>query len=385
MTDTAFSLNEDQRAIQDMTLGFTRDQITPHALVWDRDKHLPRDVLKKAAELGMGGVYVKSDVGGSSLSRLDAAIIFEALATGCSAISSYLSIHNMVNWMIDRFGSEEQRATHCPPLCSMDKISAYCLTESGCGSDAASLKTKAELKGDHYIINGTKQFISGGGVADIYLVMARTGSEGAGGISAFIVPSDAEGLSFGPEEHKMGWNAQPTTALIFDNMRVPKENLLGNEGEGFKIAMAGLDGGRLNIGACSLGGATIALEKSLQYMSERTAFGKKLNEFQGLQFELAAMKTELEACRLLLYTAASKYDCEDAEKTMWCAMAKLHTTDKCFDIVDKALQLHGGYGYLTEYGIEKILRDLRVHRILEGTNEIMRLIISRHMISAYKD
>jgi len=383
MSESSFALNQEQRAIQEMARNFSRDKIEPHALKWDQDSTFPVDVIKETATLGMGGIYTSEDVGGSALSRLDAAIIFEALAGGCSAVSSYISIHNMVTWMIDKFGNEEQRHKYVPQLCAMDLLGAYCLTEPGSGSDAAALKTKAVRNGDHYVLNGQKQFISGGGVADLYVVMVRTSDEGSRGISTLIVPADTPGLSFGPAEHKMGWNAQPTAAMIFEDAQVPVENLLGEEGQGFKFAMAGLDGGRLNIGACSLGGAQSALDKTLLYMNEREAFGKRLNEFQGLQFRLAEMKTELEAARALLYTAAAKYDAGAPDTTMWCAMAKKQTTEKGFDVVDEAIQLHGGYGYLKEYGVEKILRDLRVHRILEGTNEIMRLIISRHIINEH--
>lgn len=375
-----FDLNEEQLAIQDMALSFARDKISPHAVQWDAEKHFPRDVIKEVAPLGMGGIYVSEDVGGSGLGRLDAAVIFEALATACPTISAYISIHNMTAWMIDHYGSAAQRQVWAPRLCSMDLLGAYCLTEPGAGSDAAALKTRAVRNGDHFILNGQKQFISGAGSAGLYIVMVRTGGEGPKGISALIVPEDTPGLSFGPNEQKMGWNAQPTCPMIFEDARVPVENLLGVEGEGFNIAMAGLDGGRLNIGACSLGGAQSAFSKALSYMDEREAFSQKLNEFQGLQFKLAEMKMNLEAARTLLYKAACKLDDKAHDATMWCAMAKHYATDTGFEVADQALQLHGGYGYLSEYGIEKIVRDLRVHRILEGTNEIMRLIVSRHLI-----
>lgn len=375
-----FDLNEEQLAIQEMALNFAADKIAPHAVQWDEDKHFPVDVIKEVAPLGMAGIYVNEDVGGSGLGRLDAAIIFEALATGCPSTSAFISIHNMTAWMIDKFGSEDQRQKWVPKLCSMETIGAYCLTEPGSGSDAAALKTRAVRDGDHFVLNGQKQFISGAGAAGLYIVMVRTGDDGPNGISAFIVPEDTPGLSFGPNEHKMGWNVQPTCAMIFEDARVPVQNLMGAEGEGFKFAMAGLDGGRLNIGACSLGGAQFAFDKALSYMDEREAFGKKINEFQGLQFRIAEMNINLEAARTLLYKAACKLDQKTHDATMWCSMAKARATETGFEVADQALQLHGGYGYLSEYGIEKIVRDLRVHRILEGTNEIMRLIISRQLI-----
>ena len=375
-----FDLNEEQLAMQELALSFAGDKIAPHAVQWDADKHFPVDVIKEVAPLGMAGIYVNEGVGGSGLGRLDAAIIFEALATGCPATSAFISIHNMTAWMIDKFGTLEQRQKWVPELCSMNLIGAYCLTEPSSGSDAAALKTRAVRDGDHFVLNGQKQFISGAGAAGVYIVMVRTGDDGPNGISALIVPEDTPGLSFGPNERKMGWNVQPTCAMIFEDAHVPAQNLIGAEGEGFKIAMAGLDGGRLNIGACSLGGAQSAFDKALAYMNEREAFSKKLNEFQGLQFRLAEMKMNLEAARTLLYKAACKLNEKTHDATMWCAMAKAQATETGFEVADQALQLHGGYGYLSEYGIEKIVRDLRVHRILEGTNEIMRLIISRQLI-----
>ncbi|MFZ5735866.1 MAG: isobutyryl-CoA dehydrogenase [Pseudomonadota bacterium] len=377
-----FDLNEDQIAIRDMARDFAAEKIAPHALQWDEDKHLPLDVIREAAALGIGGIYIRDDVGGSAMTRFDAALIFEALATGCPAVSAFISIHNMAAWMIDSYGSDVQRQRWLPNLCSMELIASYCLTEPGSGSDAASLRTRAVRDGDHYILNGQKQFISGAGANDLYVVMVRTGGDGPGGISTLVVDKDTPGLSFGANERKMGWNAQPTRTVIFENARVPVANRLGDEGIGFKIAMAGLDGGRLNIGACSLGGAQAALDKTLAYMKERKAFGKRLDEFQALQFRLADMATELEAARTLLWRAAAALDRKDADATKLCAMAKRFATDAGFGVANEALQLHGGYGYLAEYGIEKLVRDLRVHQILEGTNEIMRLIVSRKLLEA---
>ncbi|AIJ71434.1 hypothetical protein DK67_985 [Brucella suis bv. 3 str. 686] len=328
----------------------------------------------------MGGIYVRDDVGGSGLKRLDAVLIFEALATACPTFSAFLSIHNMAAWMIDTFGNEEQRQRFLPQLTSMEWLASYCLTEPGSGSDAAALKTRAVRDGDHYIVNGAKQFISGAGSTDLYVTMVRTGEDGPKGISTLVVPKDAPGLSFGANEYKMGWNAQPTRTVIFDNCRVPVENRLGDEGVGFKIAMAGLDGGRLNIAACSLGGAQAATAKALEYCAEHKAFGQTIDRFQALQFRLADMETELAASRMLLYTAASKLDRKTHDAGKWSAMAKRFVTDTSFNVANEALQLLGGYGYLHDYGIEKLVRDLRVHQILEGTNEIMRVIIARHMI-----
>ncbi len=375
-----FSLGEDQIALRDMARAFADDVFAPNALAWDEARHFPVAEMRKAAELGMGGVYISEDVGGSGLSRLDAALIFEALATGCPTVAAYMSIHNMAAWMIDAYGSDEQRKTWLPRLCSMELLASYCLTEPGAGSDAAALTTRAQRDGDDYLLNGQKQFISGAGAGDLYVVMARTGGEGPSGISTLIVPGDTAGISLGANERKMGWSAQPTRAVVFENARVPVANRLGEEGIGFKIAMAGLDGGRLNIAACSLGGALIALEKTLGYMKERKAFGKRLDEFQALQFRLADMATALEASRTFLWRAAAALDRKDADATTLCAMAKRFVTDSCFEIANQALQLHGGYGYLSEYGIEKLVRDLRVHQILEGTNEIMRLIVARSLV-----
>jgi alkylation response protein AidB-like acyl-CoA dehydrogenase len=375
-----FSLNDEQIAVRDMARAFADEMFAPNALAWDEARHFPVAEMRKAAALGMAGIYVADDAGGSGLSRFDAVLIFEALATGCPTVAAYISIHNLVAWMIDAYGSDEQRRRWLPALCKMELFASYCLTEPAAGSDAAALQTRAVRDGDCYALNGQKLFISGAGASGVYIVMARTGGEGANGISSLIVPGDAAGLSFGAVERKMGWNAQPTRAVTFDDVRVPITNRLGAEGEGFKIAMAGLDGGRLNIAACSLGGAQAALEKSLAYMRERRAFGKRLDEFQALQFRLADMATELEASRAFLWRAAAGLDRKEANATVLCAMAKRFVTDACFEVANQALQLHGGYGYLTEFGIEKIVRDLRVHQILEGTNEIMRLIVARSLV-----
>ena len=336
--------------------------------------------MREAARLGIGGIYIRDDVGGSAMTRFDAALIFEALAQACPTVSAFISIHNMAAWMIDAFGDDAQRKKWLPKLCTMEYLASYCLTEPGSGSDAAALRTRAKRDGDHYVLNGQKQFISGAGGGDLYVVMVRTGQDGPGGISTLVVEGDTPGLSLGANERKMGWNAQPTRAVIFENARVPVANRLGEEGIGFKIAMAGLDGGRINIAACSLGGAQSALDKSLAYMKQRMAFGKRLDEFQALQFRLADMMTELEAARTFVWRAAAALDRKDPDATMICAMAKRFGTDVGFEVANQALQLHGGYGYLSEYGIEKIVRDLRVHQILEGTNEIMRLIVARKMI-----
>ena len=375
-----FALTEDHVALRDTALAFAADRLAPHALEWDEKKHFPVDVIRESAALGFGGLYVREESGGSGLTRLDAALAFEALATGCPTVSAFISIHNMVAWMIDAYGDDDQRRRWLPGLCAMEALGSYCLTEPGSGSDAAALRTRARRDGDYYVLDGSKQFISGAGAADLYVVMVRTGDEGPRGISAVVVPGDAPGLSFGANERKMGWNAQPTRLVTFEGCRVPVSNRLGAEGEGFKIAMSGLDGGRLNIGACSLGGAQAALGKALAYMAERKAFGQRLDAFQALQFRLADMATELEAARTLLYAAAAAYDRGDADATTRCAMAKRFATDVGFEVANRALQLHGGYGYLAEYGIEKIVRDLRVHQILEGTNEIMRVIIARGLV-----
>ena len=375
-----FELNEDQRAIQEMARAFADDRVAPNALAWDQDKHFPADVIRETGPLGLGGIYVREDVGGSALGRLDAVLIFEVLARACPAFSSFISIHNMAASMIDRFGSEEQRQRLVPKLTSMEWLASYCLTEPGSGSDAAALKTRAVRDGDHYVLNGTKQFISGAGATDLYVVMARTGTDGPKGISTFVVEKDAPGLSFGANERKMGWHMQPTRQVIFQDCRVPAANLLSAEGAGFSIAMAGLDGGRLNIAACSLGGAQSALEKALAYTAERKAFGKPIDQFQALQFRLADMETELQAARIFLYAAASKLDAKAPDASKWSAMAKRFVTDTGFEVANGALQLFGGYGYLHDYGVEKLVRDLRVHQILEGTNEIMRVIVARNLI-----
>ncbi|WP_309133207.1 acyl-CoA dehydrogenase family protein [Brevibacterium sp.] len=372
-----FGLTEEQQTIAGMVREFSDEHFAPYAMDWDANHHFPVDVIKRSAELGMGGIYVREESGGAGMGRMDAALIFEALSTGCPSVAAYISIHNMVAWMIDKYGNAEQKDRFLAPLVSMDHLGSYCLTEPNAGSDAAALRTSAREDGDSYVLNGVKQFISGAGTSETYLVMARSGQDGPRGISAFIVEKDTEGLSFGPNEQKMGWRAQPTRQVIMENVRVPKENLLGEVGQGFKIAMSGLDGGRLNIGACSLGGGQAALEKAIEYMGERQAFGTELTGFQALRFQLAEMQTKLEAARSLLWRAANAYDAGDPNTSLLSAMAKLTATDAGFDVANRSLQLHGGYGYLTEYGIEKLVRDLRVHQILEGTNEIMRVIISR--------
>ncbi|WP_298958055.1 isobutyryl-CoA dehydrogenase [uncultured Roseibium sp.] len=375
-----FSPNEDQRAFQDMAASFSRDELAPFAKEWDEESHFPIPTLRKAAELGFGGIYVREDVGGSSLSRLDAALIFEELSKGCTSTAAYLSIHNMVAWIIDTFASEELRQKYLTRLCTMELLTSYCLTEPGSGSDAASLRTSAKDDGDHYVLNGSKAFISGGGVSDLYAVMVRTGGEGPSGVSCLLVEKGTPGLSFGANEIKLGWKSQPTAQVNFQDCRVPKSNLIGEEGQGFKIAMSALDGGRLNIGACSLGGAQACLDLAVNYMKERKQFGKPLAEFQALQFRLADMVTELEAARLLLHKAATAVDAKSPDATRLAAMAKRLATDTGFKVVNEALQLHGGYGYLRDYPIERFLRDVRVHQILEGTNEIMRLIIARQLL-----
>lgn len=375
-----FSYSEEQAAIREMAAGFAAEELAPFAVQWDQEKHFPVETLRKAAALGMAGIYIGEDVGGSGLTRLDAALIFEALATGCPSVAAYLSIHNMAAWMIDRFGNDDQRHRFLPQLCSMEALASYCLTEPGAGSDAAALRTRAVRDGDDYVLDGQKQFISGAGASDLYVVMARTGGDGPKGISTLVVPGDTPGLSFGANEAKMGWNAQPTRAVIFEGARVPMANRLGAEGDGFRIAMAGLDGGRLNIAACSLGGAQAALDKTVAYMAERRAFGKELRDFQALQFAVADMAIELEAARTFLWRAASALDAKAPDATRLCAMAKRFVTDAGFEVANRALQLHGGYGYLSEYGLEKIVRDLRVHQILEGTNEIMRMIVARDLL-----
>ncbi len=375
-----FTLSEDQAAFQDAAQRFAAAELAPHAAEWDRSAHFPVAEMRKAAELGFAGIYVAEDVGGSALTRTDAALIFEALAEGCTSTAAFLSIHNMAAWMIDRFGDTDQRQTWLPDLTSMAKIASYCLTEPGSGSDAAALTTKAVRDGDDYVLNGAKAFISGAGVSDVYVTMVRTGGAGPKGVSCLIVPKDTLGLSFGPPERKMGWNSQPTAQVILENARVPVANRVGAEGEGFKIAMAGLDGGRINIAACSLGTATSALKAALAYMGERKAFGQKLGQFQALQFKAADMATQLEAARLMTYRAARSLDARSPDATLHCAMAKRFATDAGFDICNDALQIHGGYGYLNDFPLERHVRDVRVHQILEGTNEIMRVIIARKLL-----
>jgi len=378
-----FTLSEDQQAFRDTARDFAQAEMAPHAARWDEEAVFPVDTLRKAAELGFAGIYVKDDVGGSGLGRVDAAIIFEELAAACPSTAAYISIHNMASWMIDTWGTNEQRQRWLPRLTTMEHFASYCLTEPNAGSDAGNLRTKAERDGDHYVLNGSKAFISGGGSSDVYVCMVRTGGEGPKGISCLVVEKDTPGLSFGKQEHKLGWKSQPTSAVIFDNCRVPVANRIGAEGEGFKIAMKGLDGGRLNIGACSIGGARFCLEQAVSYTADRKQFGQPINSFQGLQFKLADMATELDAARLMLWRAASALDAGSPEATMQCAMAKRFATDAGFNVVNDALQLHGGYGYVKEYPIERYFRDLRVHQILEGTNEIMRVIIARQLISGW--
>ncbi len=377
-----FELSEEQRAMQDTARDFAEREFAPQAARWDEECIFPVDALRAAAALGFAGIYVGEDVGGAALSRLDAALIFEELATGCVSTAAYLSIHNMAAWMIDRFGSKAQRQRFLPKLLSMEHFASYCLTEPGAGSDAASLRTRAVREGDQYVVNGAKAFISGGGVSDLYVAMVRTGGEGPSGISCLVVEKGTPGLSFGKREKKLGWNSQPTAMVLFEDCRVPIAHRLGEEGDGFKIAMAGLDGGRLNVSACSLGGARASLEATRRYMGERTQFGKKLAEFQALQFRLADMATELDAARLMVWRAAQSLERADPDATLHCAMAKRFATDAGFAVCNEALQLHGGYGYLKDFPIERYLRDVRVHQILEGTNEIMRVIIARRLLAA---
>ena len=376
-----FALTEEQQAIFDMALAFGREHIAPFAREWEREGTIPKALWPKVAELGLGGIYVGEDHGGSGLSRLDATLVFEALAMSCPAVGSFLSIHNMCGGMIDKFGSEETKAKWLPALTSMDKVFSYCLTEPGSGSDAAALRTRAERTNEGWRLNGTKAFISGGGYSDVYVTMVRTGEDGPKGISTVIVEDGAKGLSFGGLEDKMGWRAQPTAQVQFDDCAIPAENLLGEEGKGFAYAMAGLDGGRLNIAASALGGAQAALDATLGYMGERKAFGRSLDQFQALQFRVAELEVKLQSARTFLRQAAWKLDMKAPDATKFCAMAKLLVTDNAFDVANQCLQLHGGYGYLADYGVEKIVRDLRVHQILEGTNEIMRLIVARTLLA----
>jgi len=375
-----FDLSEEQRAIRETAREFADREFRPHAAEWDEQEIFPVEAMRAGAALGFGGIYVREDVGGSALSRLDAALIFEELATGCVSTSAYVSIHNMASWMIDRFGNDDQRQRFLPKLATMEHFASYCLTEPGAGSDAASLKSRAVRDGDHYVVNGAKAFISGGPGSSVFVCMLRTGEAGPKGISTIVVEKGTPGLSFGKKEKKLGWNSQPTAMVIFEDCRVPVTNRLGEEGDGFKIAMMGLDGGRLNIAACSLGGARACLEAAREYMNQREQFGKKLAEFQALQFKLADMATELDAARLMVHRAAASLDARDPEATLHCAMAKRFATDVGFRVCNEALQLHGGYGYLKAFPIERYLRDVRVHQILEGTNEIMRLIIARRLL-----
>jgi len=379
MTDQ-FQLTDDQLAIQDMARKFTADRITPHAAQWDEEHHYPREVWKAAGELGFGAIYIGEDSGGIGLGRLEAALIMEAMAYGCPATSAYISIHNMATWMIDRFGGDEIKARFLPGLVTMDKIASYCLTEPGSGSDAAALKSTARLDGDQYVLNGAKQFISGAGYNDIYVCMVRTSEEKSKGISCLVVEKDTPGLLFGSPEKKLGWNASPTAQVIFEDCRVPVANRVGAEGEGFRIAMAGLDGGRLNIGACSLGGAQRCLDEAVRYAKERQQFGQPIGDFQNTQFMLADMATDLEAARALLYLAAAKLTANAPDRSRFSAMAKRLATDNGSKIVNDALQLFGGYGYLRDYPIERFWRDLRVHSILEGTNQVMRMIVGRDLL-----
>ena len=376
---TQFDLTDDQREIQDLARRFTADRITPFAAEWDEKHIFPRDTIKAAAELGFAAIYVSEESGGINLGRLEAALIMEAMAYGCPSTSAFISIHNMAAWMIDRFGSAAVKAKYLPSLVTMERIASYCLTEPGSGSDAAALKTKAVLDGDHYVVTGTKQFISGAGENDVYVTMVRTGEEGPKGISCLVIERDIAGVSFGANERKLGWHSQPTRQVILDGVRVPVENRIGAEGEGFRIAMMGLDGGRLNIGACSLGGAQRCLDEAIGYTRERKQFGTAVSDFQNTQFMLADMATELEAARALLYLAAAKVTANAPDKTRFAAMAKRLATDTGSAVVDRALQLHGGYGYLMDYPIERFWRDLRVHSILEGTNQVMRMIVGREL------
>lgn len=376
---TQFDLTPDQREIQELARKFTADRITPHAAEWDEKHIFPRETIKAAAELGFASIYVSEESGGIALGRLEAALIMEAMAYGCPSTSAFISIHNMAAWMIDRFGSQTVKDKYLPSLVTMDRIASYCLTEPGSGSDAAALKTKAVKDGDDWIVTGTKQFISGAGENDVYVTMVRTGEDGPKGVSCLVIEKDMPGVSFGANERKLGWHSQPTRQVILDGVRVPAENMVGGEGEGFRIAMMGLDGGRLNIGACSLGGAQRCLDEAIGYTRDRKQFGTRVADFQNTQFMLADMATDLEAARALLYTAAAKVTANAPDKTKFAAMAKRLATDTGSAVADRALQLHGGYGYLMDYPIERFWRDLRVHSILEGTNQIMRMIVGREL------
>ncbi len=380
MPAEAFGLNEEQQAFREAARDFADKELAPYAAQWDAEGHFPREAIARAAELGFCGLYTAEDVGGLGMRRLDAAVVFEELATVDPSTSAFISIHNMATWLIAAYAGEAVRAHWGPLLTSGEKLASYCLTEPGAGSDAGSLKTRAVREGDEYVLDGSKAFISGAGATDVLVVMARTGGEGPRGISAFVVPADAPGITYGRKEEKMGWNSQPTRAVTFEGVRIPASHLLGNEGEGFRIAMKALDGGRINIAACSLGAAQGAFDAARRYMGERRQFGKKLADFQALQFKLADMATQLVAARQMVHTAARKLDADAPDKTVWCAMAKRFATDAGFAICDEALQIHGGYGYIREYPVERLLRDSRVHRILEGTNEVMRVIVARHLL-----
>ena len=376
-----FELNEDQRAFQDVARSFAATELLPHAAHWDEERIFPKEALRSAAQQGFAGIYVRDDVGGSALTRLDAAIIFEELAAADPSTAAYISIHNMASWMIDAFASDEQRHRFLPRLTTMEHFGSYCLTEPEAGSDAGSLRTRAECDGSHYVLNGEKAFISGGGASDTYVCMVRTGDKGPHGISCVVVEKGTPGLSFGKQERKLGWNSQPTAAVIFENCRVPTANLVGQEGDGFKIAMKALDGGRVNIAACSIGGGRSCLDAAKAHLETRKQFGRRLGEFQALQFRFADMATELDAARLMVHRAASSLNSRSVDATTYCAMAKRFATDIGFKVCNEALRLHGGYGYIKDYPIERHLRDLRVHQILEGTNEIMRVVIARRVLA----
>ncbi|XP_069004449.1 isobutyryl-CoA dehydrogenase, mitochondrial [Embiotoca jacksoni] len=379
--DPAHGLTDEQKEFQKVAFDFAANEMAPHMAEWDQKEIFPVETMRKAAQLGFGGIYVQPDVGGSGLSRLDTSVIFEALSTGCVSTTAYISIHNMCAWMIDTFGNNEQREKFCPDLCAMEKFASYCLTEPGSGSDAASLLTTAQRRDDHYVLNGTKAFISGGGDADVYVVMCRTGGKGPKGISCLVVEKGAPGLSFGKKEKKVGWNSQPTRAVIFEDCAVPVSNRLGEEGQGFNIAMKGLNGGRINIASCSLGAAHACVQLARDHLLVRKQFGETLSNNQFLQFKLAEMATKLVASRLLVREAATALQGKRADAVSLCSMAKLFATDECFDICNQALQMHGGYGYLKDYAVQQFVRDIRVHQILEGTNEVMRMIISRNLLT----
>ncbi|XP_037632313.1 isobutyryl-CoA dehydrogenase, mitochondrial [Sebastes umbrosus] len=379
--DPAHGLTDEQKEFQKVAFDFAANEMTPHMAEWDQKEIFPVETMRKAAQLGFGGIYVQPDVGGSGLSRLDTSVIFEALSTGCVSTTAYISIHNMCAWIIDTFGNTEQREKFCPDLCSMEKFASYCLTEPGSGSDAASLLTTAQLKGDQYILNGSKAFISGGGETDVYVVMCRTGGKGAKGISCLVVEKGTPGLNFGKKEKKVGWNSQPTRAVIFEDCAVPVANRLGEEGQGFSIAMKGLNGGRINIASCSLGAAHASVQLARDHLLVRKQFGETLSNNQFLQFKLAEMATKLVASRLMVREAATALQENRPDAVSLCSMAKLFATDECFDICNQALQMHGGYGYLKDYAVQQFVRDIRVHQILEGTNEVMRMIISRNLLT----